>query len=727
MLLLFSGRRVSEILLLKRDCLWEPTVEEVMETDPGIWLMYHNTKAHLRQKEIFIPEPSAQLVREHVARVREWTEALARESKLDNLFLTNWQGGGRGDGYVHVPSRESFASWLSGEITEDRRILRAGFIHHYNIKYQGEYYYINPHQTRHTLAHKAYLGGASYVEVGDHLDHIRTTQGLSPITGVYIHGYEKDVQRIREMHERRVLTGKALPVINNRSVVVQHLDPSDVAIWREQGMVVQPTHYGHCILPETSGPCVCGDPCWIGTKGDGCDYALYSPKSKKALLEDQALLLQQIEDLEKSSPRHPRLGQWKTRLERLNQMLTDIADAEERAASNMPPDRPRDGLVPQDPQFEVQPRIPAKPLPRRKSSPPGTHKPKHNCGTIEELDAVIIMRADAILQELGRRKVPMTIQVLAQRLGVKTSELYTCAPICDHLAQHNKRCPVSMQEVVEAQLQELQTSKKMATPEEFAQLCGYGGKKLNRHYKGWQRKLGDHNRSVQYGGLRDQAEQHLSDLIAAQKCERLRDFVTHLGISPPCFTKHYPDLAQRVLQHNRELNLRCSINHASKEDRIAHIYKRWNEACESGRDLALTEFAEYCSVGPDTIKTLCPELLPHLGKPGERIKRKIDAALALAFAEIENSGEEKTVKEFATAAGIQPKRLSASYHHWVVRLDEHNNSMREAKLQEVWSRMEYSGTVWSFEKFGNEAGMCTETIQKNYPKWQDRLKSKMAK
>lgn len=25
----------------------------------------------------------------------------------------------------------------------------------------------------------------------------------------------------------------------------RHLDPSDVAVWREQGMVVQPTHYGH--------------------------------------------------------------------------------------------------------------------------------------------------------------------------------------------------------------------------------------------------------------------------------------------------------------------------------------------------------------------------------------------------------------------------------------------------------------------------------------------------
>lgn len=64
-----------------------------------------------------------------------------------------------------------------------------------------------------------------------------------------------------------------------------------------------------------------------------------------ALLEDQAFLLQQVEDLEKSSPRHPRLGQWKARLDRLNQVLSEIADAEKRAASNMRPDRPRGGLL----------------------------------------------------------------------------------------------------------------------------------------------------------------------------------------------------------------------------------------------------------------------------------------------------------------------------------------------------------------------------------------------
>jgi integrase len=728
MLLLFSGKRVSEILLLPRDCLREPTIEEVAEAGPGIWLAYHNTKAHLRQKEIFITEPAGQLVREHVARIREWTEPLAQESKLDKLFLTSGFTRRAVKGKIRVPNRDAFARWLSGSVTESGDIMKGGFIHKYNIKYQGEYYYINPHQTRHTLAHKAYMGGASYVVIGDHLDHTRTTEGISPVTSVYIHGQEKDVQFIRDMHENRVVTGKALPVLNNRSVAVRHLDPSDVAIWREQGMVVHPTHYGHCILPEASGPCVCGDPCWIGPKGDGCDYALYTPESKKALLEDQALLLQQVEDLEKSSPRHPRLGHWKARLDRLNQVLHEITDAEEQAASNMSPDRPRHGLVPQDPQFEPQlPQIPAKPLPSRKSSPPGAHTPKRNSEPNQEFDTTILTRADTILQELKRRKIPMTIQSLAKRLGVKTRALYTCAPICDRLALHNKQCPVSMQEIVEAQLKELQTLKKAATAPEFAQQCGVSWSTLSKYYPNWRQMLADHNRSILDESLHNQAEQHLHDLISAQTCESIHNFSKHIGVTVRFFKKCCPDIVQSVLQHNRELGLRNSINHASKEERIAHIYKRWNEVCESGRYLTLTEFADCCSVQSDTIRTLCPELLSQFCKAGERVKRKTDVAFALAFAEIEKSGEVKTAKEFATSTGISPETLSENYHHWVVRLNEHNHTVRETKLQAAWARMERSEVLWSLNKFAEEAEINRTTLQSYYPYWCGRLQAEIAK
>ncbi len=65
------------------------------------------------------------------------------------------------------------------------------------------------------------------------------------MTGVYIHGQERDVKSIREMNERRLVVGKAAPLIENRSVSLRDLESSDVAIWREQGMVVHPTLYGH--------------------------------------------------------------------------------------------------------------------------------------------------------------------------------------------------------------------------------------------------------------------------------------------------------------------------------------------------------------------------------------------------------------------------------------------------------------------------------------------------
>jgi integrase len=240
-LLFFSGRRISEVLLLSRECFREPSSSEQSEIEEeGVWLLFNNTKAGLGQEEIFIAEPAAALVRAMVERVRALTDPLAEVGVRDGLFLTDSPYAG-----IRGITANTFDSWLNGQTTEDEVVVRLGFIHRYNIKFQGEYYHVNPHQMRHTLAYKAYMGGASYVEVGDHLQHRRTIAGLSPMTGVYIHGQGKDVQRIREMHEKRLVSGKAVPLIDNRLVVLNNLDPCDVAIWREQGMILQPTHYGH--------------------------------------------------------------------------------------------------------------------------------------------------------------------------------------------------------------------------------------------------------------------------------------------------------------------------------------------------------------------------------------------------------------------------------------------------------------------------------------------------
>ncbi len=240
-LLFFSGRRISEILLLRRVCLREPSSDEQVEIkEAGVWLIFHNTKVELGQQEIFITEPAAALVRTMVERVQALTDSLAETGKYNSLFLIDSPYAG-----IRGITANAFDVWLNGRTLEDGAIVRTGFIHRYNVKFRGEYYHINPHQMRHTLAYKAYMGGASYVDVGDHLQHRRTLTGLSPMTGVYIHGQEKDVQRIREMNEKRLVFGKAVPLIDNRLVVLKNIDPCDAAIWQEQGMILHPTHYGH--------------------------------------------------------------------------------------------------------------------------------------------------------------------------------------------------------------------------------------------------------------------------------------------------------------------------------------------------------------------------------------------------------------------------------------------------------------------------------------------------
>ncbi|MCL4520301.1 MAG: hypothetical protein M1415_01735 [Firmicutes bacterium] len=217
------------------------------------------------------------------------TQGLVDTSHLDRLFLTNARAGALDAGTIRGVSSKAFTLWLNGRMTEAGEILRPGFIHRADIRYDGEYYPIDPHQARHTLAHKAYTGGAGYAQVSDHLSHRRTRAGLNPMTGVYIHGEPVAVLQILDNAEQGRLAGTAAPLVENRAAVVA-LEPQDVTIYQEQGMIVLPTHYGHCCLPASSGPCVSGDPCWIGPHGDGCDYALYTPESRAALEKDRELL-----------------------------------------------------------------------------------------------------------------------------------------------------------------------------------------------------------------------------------------------------------------------------------------------------------------------------------------------------------------------------------------------------------------------------------------------------
>lgn len=65
-------------------------------------------------------------------------------------------------------------------------------------------------------------------------------------------------------------------------------------------------------------------------------------------MAERIIYLTQINELERTTPKHPQLGQWKARLSRVDQVLGEIADAEAAAAAGNVAHPPRAGLVPED-------------------------------------------------------------------------------------------------------------------------------------------------------------------------------------------------------------------------------------------------------------------------------------------------------------------------------------------------------------------------------------------
>jgi len=733
-LLIFSGRRISEILFLKSDCLREPTAYEMEKTGQSVWLEYHNTKVGLGLREIFVPDPAAGLVRQAVKRAQTLTEPLMKSSGLDLLFLSPTV---RGE--PRVLDSGHFTRWLSGRTSEDGHILQTGFIHRYNVRYQGQYYYINLHQTRHTLAYKAYLGGASYVDVGDHLHHKRSRTGLSPMTGVYLHGQEKDVQLIREMHSRRVVAGKAAPLIDNRFVILNNLASSDISIWKEQGMVLHPTLYGHCILPDINGPCVCGDPCWIGPQGNGCDYALYTPESKYALLSDKELLVSQLEALEQKHPQHPRLGQWNARLDRLDQVLNEISVAESQVMAGECSERPRAQIIPQEPLLKpLLAHIPAQRAirkRRRESAKKFTSFARKNNSEplqeLQELDEQTLMRATRILDEFTSIKATLTPQEFSRRLKIPIHALYQNTYICDLLSQHNKQCCASIEETMRVRLEELRERGEPISQKEFLALCGISRNVFSESFPEWINKLHQHNENTLTSQRRIRAEQRMQEILAEGRGCTTRDFARDIGMALPTIMKESPEIVQALMQYNKDLHLNHAWRENVKHEKIALIYECWNKIHQEEKLINISQFSRLCQLSPTVIRRHCPELIAQFHQLHHNLQHDIqdenEIILAGIFTETEQTNAELSLKQFAIAAGITVGILGRKYSHWKVRLEEHNKKITHHRLQATWERMESNGAIWSPIRFAREANIYIETLQNGYADWFERVNSNYTK
>ncbi len=666
-LMVFTGRRISEILLLLRECLREPTADELAQTGPGVWLRYHNTKVQRGFVEVFAAEPAAQLVRDAVGRVRELTAPLAEQSGLDRLFLTDSLGGGNGGGQIRTVSANALRLWLNGHMADDGAVERAGFVHRHNITYQGVYYQIDPHQTRHTQVHKAYLGGASYVDVGEHVHHRFTREGFSPMTGVYIHGRETDVQHIKEMHERRLVVGKTVPLLDNRAVKLDSVNRRDLAVIQAQGLFVQPTKYGECILPLHNGPCVCGDPCWIGPEGDGCDYALYTPESKTALVEDGTVLDTQIDALRGDNPRHPRLGNFVARRAQLDRVLGEIAAAEGRSAAGLVPERPRAGIVPAEPDLPPdQPNIPAERTMRQRRREAalrsGTQFPVREKAVERSATDVLTeterANAEVLLAELAARNRAMEPATFARRLGIDVVILLNTPDVLAQLAAHNRRPTLTAESAMEARLTELDETDQPASYDEFAALCGLQWRAFFANYPAWCKRINAHNKVVGERELRTRAEGRLVELASAQTVENAKSFAKALGVCPNRLRREFAEIVQRLVEQNRTVDV--EVRDQEAKDLRSRIADTWEEARAVGEDPNVDELAERCGISRTTIYSACPMILPWLRDSKSGLPMRQDAARAHIVEILDaarRAGEDLSLAELAERAGVSQATL----------------------------------------------------------------------
>jgi len=478
-----------------------------------------------------------------------------------------------------------------------------------------------------------------------------------------------------------------------------------------------------------SGPCVCGDPCWIGPQGNGCDYALYTPESKRALLDDWGLLVSQVEVLEVGNPRHPRLGQWKARLTRLDQVLEELSLAELRAVNGEVPARPREQLIPQDPAFErLSSQLPIKRTMRERrrkamrDTEHGPFKGKHNVEPLEELDANTLTLVEALLQDLDTRGVPMAPPAFAQRLRIKVRALYQYAEICDRLSAQNRRYTGPLHEMIEAKLDELRVQGKIMTVEEFAGFFGILKRMFYVRYPEYPSRLVEQNKIIQIEQACRAAEQHLQELVNTQTGQTTREFAKQVHIDIKVLSKRRPDIIEKLIQHNKAIGMPGIWGNSSREERVARVYECWEKAKQEGVLLSLVQLSERCHFGLLTIRRLCPELVAQLTDSQQDKKKREEEALLMAFTEIEKSSQVYSIKQLAAAARISENALYGRYRHWIVRLSERNAEVVSAKLQAAWNRMVISREEWTIVQFAREAEMSYQTLQEHHQTWVERLR-----
>jgi hypothetical protein len=390
-------------------------------------------------------------------------------------------------------------------------------------------------------------------------------------------------------------------------------------------------------------------------------------------------------------------------------------------------------LTPQDPAFErLSSQLPVKRTLRERrrqavrNAEHGPFKRKHDAKPPEELDESKLTLAEALLQDLETKGVPMVPAAFALRLGTNVKVLYQYAEICDRLSAHNRRYTAPLQEMMEAKFDELRVQGKIMTVEEFAGFFGISERRFYTKYPEYPGRLVEQNKLLQIEQACRAAEQHLQELVGTQTAQKTREFARQVQIDIEVLSKQRPDIIEKLIQHNKALNMPGIWGCSSREERIARVYECWERARQSREPLTLIQLSEQCHFGPLTIRRLCPELIPQLADSQEDKVRREEEALSAAFAEVERTDQLWSLKHFAAAAGVPENAMRGRYRHWAARLSQRNTAVVSEKLQAAWDRMVTSEEEWTIVRFAHEAEMDFQTLRAHHQEWVERFRVRKA-
>ena len=703
-----TSLRISQILLMPRITSEHGKPYRLARDGeaPGLWISFRETKTHQGVQERFVPQSLAELVQEALDVALAVTDTLAQEAQeLDYVFPTQSKGGAMGGGTVRPISAKAFTVWLNGRHDAEGNVLRPGFIHRHEIRYQGYYYTINPHQSRHTLATRLYLGGAGFGTVVEQLLH------RGNMTGVYTHGRDRDIQELQQALDVETVAGGkvAQALLDPDRVLVGAITDGRLKMLKEEGLYLQVTPYGFCTHDQKRGPCNQPELCWRGLQRQACDEAVLLPRGVSQMQEDLATLERQAElwlHDNTPSPFIANVQAARVQYERIVGLLQ--GQASERPATS--PSTPT-MVEKRRPRLTLRGHRPGFGRPRQRAMGP---KQPINVRYKKYTD----LAAERIVREMAQvrdsRTVP-TNRAFAQRAGVSPGYLATAFP-----------------DVV----RELATLRK----------AGWSRDVADTGYKPAVRSRKRFRLTVDEEALYQQIEDAWAQVVAGDIYPTVSEFAKRAGVDRNVFYNDFPAWGARVRARweqgmerrkaeSREYRRRALVDRAEqrKRNRLvrlnAQLEGAWDFLEAQGEPFSMNRLAHEAHVNPDTLKRDFPQWAGRANRArqaaAQQAQEDMNQILRQAWQSLAEAGEPITVVNLAHRAGIARDAIYDHHPEWVDKVrafeEEQNRVQREAVQQEL-ARVGSEGRPVTMVAFSQRVEVARTTIQRRYPEVVTALK-----